>query len=583
MEKDSQTLIISDTLQQGKYHIDSILGQGGFGITYLATHALLGKKVAIKELFLSTGTLYCTREKTVSKEIKPQFDNEKYTEFKQNFLQEARTLYKLDKVKGIVKIIDIFDENNTSYFVMDYIEGYSLKELVSKKTKLSIEEAINYAEQLLNTLQQVHQYNILHRDIKPDNILIDKNTDTICLIDFGIAREYMTDKTITNTQIMYTPGYAPPEQAVQNAKRGTYSDLYSVGAVLYFCLSGKKPQTSDEIMLNGLLEPKQIDDNIPDWINSIVVKSLRPKPADRFQTAEDFLLALNTKKIIPNDGKIEKYNENNQKYLNISTNTDVTMVDMAITQKNETAAINNNNLNNKQQNSPTNKKKFIKKWFKQIAFASILLIVLLRYTLNLFFIENKNYTANQTNSNQNKTKEENVKNIDNKDDTTKKNDKNIAIEVEKQANIKRGQEAKQAKEMQQRREQEAREREQERLRQERLRQQRENMERERREMLTYRNNIANYLQTNVTYDKGILGGLSNIRVYVKNNSPYYIEQVNVIVEVITAFGDVHSRETLAIKNLSTGRVSRDYASNTKRGTKIKLYVNKVYSPAMELY
>lgn len=178
---------------------------------------------------------------------------------------------------------------------MDFVDGYSLKELVMKEPYLSSEKVLNYTYQLLHILIKVHQQNVLHRDIKPDNILINKKTDELILIDFGIARGYVEDKTSLHIR-MYTPGYAPPEQAVESAKRGAYSDLYSVGAVMYFMLTRTRPQTMEETMLNGVIEPKDVNSKIPDWLNIVILKALKVKPIERFQDAVTFLEALEGKK-----------------------------------------------------------------------------------------------------------------------------------------------------------------------------------------------------------------------------------------------------------------------------------------------
>jgi serine/threonine protein kinase len=206
-------------------------------------------------------------------------------------LDEAKTLVRFSGKKGIVQINDMFEENNTSYFVMDYIEGTSLSSLVKQNGRLTEQVAINYMLQVLEALTFVHAEGILHRDLKPDNLIV-RNTDKqIILIDFGIAREYVENETITHTA-MLSVGYAPPEQKDTRAKRTASVDLYSVGAVLYFCLTGQRPQTTDEIATDDYLSAKSLNPAISPAMNSLIDKAIAKKPANRFQTCEEMIAAL---------------------------------------------------------------------------------------------------------------------------------------------------------------------------------------------------------------------------------------------------------------------------------------------------
>ncbi len=276
------TIRTGNQLQNGKYRIESILGQGGFGITYLATLTFLNKKVAIKEFFLSG---YCVRQ-TGKNTIAPQsLPIEKYAEFKEKFLDEARIISQFDH-PSIVKVTDIFEENNTAYFVMEYIEGTTLAQMIKQKGKLTENEAINYIIQSANALQIVHDKGILHRDIKPENIII--TTQGVAkLIDFGTARQFTQDKTIAQTSIV-TAGYAPIEQYSDRHKRGSYTDIYALGATLYACLTGKDPIPATD-RLNESLKPVN---GISPYINRVIIKAMEMKSDDRYQTINEFLNAL---------------------------------------------------------------------------------------------------------------------------------------------------------------------------------------------------------------------------------------------------------------------------------------------------
>lgn len=288
------TLEKGDFLQNGKYEILDKIGQGGFGITYLARHSVLKVEIAIKELFLSSQSTYCTRNQT-DKSVVPFFDQVRFDEFKKHFLNEAYTLARFKGIHGIVQVIDTFEENGTVYFVMEYIDGKSVKKMVESNGTYPEEKAKEIVIRLLDALGEVHKKGVLHRDINPNNILIDKSGQPV-LIDFGIAREYQEDITQTHTTFR-TANYSAPEQALVRVKRGAYTDIYSIGGTLYFMLTGNPPQSSDEIDLEGFVSPKQINPGISEALNLAVIKAIRRKPAERFQSCDEFRQALISGKI----------------------------------------------------------------------------------------------------------------------------------------------------------------------------------------------------------------------------------------------------------------------------------------------
>ncbi len=281
----SHTLATGSLLQNSKYKIMKVLGNGGFGITYLAKHNFLEKEVAIKEFYDSN---ICTRNSDGSLTAL----SERFEKGKKDFFSEARTLAKFSNKKNIVQVNDIFKENNTIYFVMDYVEGYSLQQLIEKNGILSTSKAIKYTIDILSALVEVHQNNILHRDIKPANLLIRNTDNEIIVIDFGIAREFVQDETLTQTA-MISLGYAPPEQSIASHKRTASMDLYSVGAVLYFCLTGKRPQTINELSIENYISAKEINPSIPKNIDDLINKAITKRPNERFQSAEEMIDSLN--------------------------------------------------------------------------------------------------------------------------------------------------------------------------------------------------------------------------------------------------------------------------------------------------
>ena len=286
----SPRLKAGTTLQSGKYQIISELGQGGFGITYLAKHQVFGD-VALKELFINSGTAHCSRENTTQRNVVAHFDAAQFTSFKKRFTEEAKTLYSLNGIQGVVRVIDIFEENSTVYFSMEYLKGDKLEDYVKKRGRLSEAETLKILQQLSTTLAAVHEKKVLHRDIKPGNIII-TNDGRPFLIDFGIARTYAEDVGETHTTF-HSPRYSPPEQKTAKSKMGMYSDVYALGATAYFMLTGEPPQSPEERIMGEYESPKSLVPSLSDTVNNAINASLTFRVEVRPQTATDFLNQLN--------------------------------------------------------------------------------------------------------------------------------------------------------------------------------------------------------------------------------------------------------------------------------------------------
>jgi serine/threonine protein kinase len=266
-----------------KYVIEKVLGMGGFGITYYAKHTALNKHYAIKEFFING---FCVRG-TQSKDVHLQgLTEEEYTRFREKFVEEARTLAKLDH-ENVVKVIDMFEENNTSYIVMPFVEGVTLQQIIKQRGKLDYEIAVNYMAQLAEAIGYIHEQNILHRDISPDNVIITPQ-NKIVLIDFGSAREFIHDKTQSHTAIL-KKGYAPLEQYSVTSRKGAYSDIYSLGAVFYYTLTGQKPMEATERTIEDMPESKALLNNIPDDVNRTIMKAMSLAPENRHQNIKEFM------------------------------------------------------------------------------------------------------------------------------------------------------------------------------------------------------------------------------------------------------------------------------------------------------
>ena len=273
------------TLLAGRYRIIKVLGQGGFGITYLASVLSDNSQVCIKELYLSGS---CTRNSNYSIQSQNLKDIS-FQSFKEKFITEARELAKFNNA-GIVRVFDVFEQFGTAYYVMDYIDGQNLKQFIEQHGKLTLPMARNIIFQLLEALKEVHNRGWLHRDIKPDNILLSID-NRVVLIDFGSARTFEQGKTQSHTTIL-TPGYAPIEQYSDVAKRGQFSDIYSLGATVYFMLTGKKPVSATDRALVEFPSINSINSEVNKNLNAIIFKCMHMAPEKRFQTIDDLEKAL---------------------------------------------------------------------------------------------------------------------------------------------------------------------------------------------------------------------------------------------------------------------------------------------------
>ena len=273
-----QHLPTNTLLQGGKYKIERVLGQGGFGITYLATQVMLDCKVCIKEFFFKD---YCNRTiagevtagTTGSKEIVERFLNK--------FLKEARTISKLSH-PNIVRILDIFQENGTAYYVMEYIEGYSLADKVSQQGALRESEAVEYVKQIGSALEYIHQRRINHLDVKPANIMIRRCDNKAILIDFGVSKQYDVQGGQTSTTpVGISHGYAPMEQYMADGV-STFSpqtDIYALGATLYNLLTASLPPAPHQILTNGISIPSRISSPLANAIRQAMEQNRSKRPA----------------------------------------------------------------------------------------------------------------------------------------------------------------------------------------------------------------------------------------------------------------------------------------------------------------
>ena len=282
----SQPLDIGSVLGGGRYVVEKVLGVGGFGITYYVRHKELGSYCAIKEMFLDGKCARAYDRKTVELQ---GLDGSFYDKLRKSFVAEARILTRLHN-PHIVKVFDIFDENNTSYMVMEFVSGKTLQELVKQKGKIPFDDAINIMGQLSEAVAAIHKENVLHRDIKPDNIILTPENNVV-LIDFGAAREFVQNQTQRHTVIL-TPGFAPIEQYSDTGRRGNYTDIYAMGGVFYYLLTGVVPKDATKRAMEIMASPKELDPAIPKTISDTIMKAMAFRPEDRYQTVDAFMTDL---------------------------------------------------------------------------------------------------------------------------------------------------------------------------------------------------------------------------------------------------------------------------------------------------
>ena len=280
-----QHLQPNTTLQSGKYRIERVLGQGGFGITYVGYNTEFEETVAIKEFFLKGVT---ERDETTRAVSVSNSDNlSQFEEQREKFKKEARRLRKL-KNEHIVKVHDLFEENGTAYYVMDFINGESLAEKMKRTgTPLSESEVKNIISQILDALKEVHHNEIWHLDIKPGNIMIDKSGNAY-LIDFGASKQIRANGSMTtSTALCYTPGYAPNEQIGQMFDRfGPWTDIYALGATMYNLLTFNSPPMAIDIEEDGD-DAFNFPNTISDDMRKLVVWMMQTQRKARPQSVDD--------------------------------------------------------------------------------------------------------------------------------------------------------------------------------------------------------------------------------------------------------------------------------------------------------
>ena len=277
------------SILQGRYVVGRLLGEGGFGITYLGMDANLERRVAVKEYF---PTCLVSRETTLSLSVTCYTQNYQnaYDKGRSQFLKEARTMARLENIPEIVQVLDHFQDNNTAYIVMEFLEGETLKDRTARLGRIPSGELLELLRPVMRAMEAMHQAGIIHRDISPDNLMCLPN-GKVKLMDFGCAKEIQGQPTQTVT---LKHGFAPREQYVGRGQ-GAWSDVYALCATIYYCLTGKVPPRSVERQdgdQDALTPPTQLGAELTEQQERALVKGLAVRAQNRWQSMAQLYGAL---------------------------------------------------------------------------------------------------------------------------------------------------------------------------------------------------------------------------------------------------------------------------------------------------
>lgn len=321
MEERDYHSLQKGTKLNGRYIIEDVLGEGGFGITYAGRDELLGVKVAVKEYY-PQGIV--VRNNSVDDVVTVTYAKQKdvFNKGKTKFLEEARVIAKFNDQEGIVNVTDFFEANNTAYIVMEYLDGITLKEYIAENGVLSPEDILELMAPVLESLDEVHKQGLIHRDISPDNIMLLKN-GKVKLMDFGAARDY-TDFGEKSLSIVLKPGYAPEEQYRSRGIQGPWTDIYALSATIYKCITGITPEESMQRVIEDSLEkPSKYCKDIPKGMENAIMKGMAALQKNRYQNLKEFCEALYSdfedageekkKPVSKSDGTLKSVNEEKEK------------------------------------------------------------------------------------------------------------------------------------------------------------------------------------------------------------------------------------------------------------------------------
>ena len=280
------------TILYGKYLIGRVLGEGGFGITYVGWDLNLEMKVAVKEYY-PNGFVSRDHERTNTLTIFTGSQGEFFQKGLEKFVDEARRLAKFWGFPGIVSVKDYFQENKTAYIVMEFVQGQTLKELLKQRPgkRLPAAEVFAMMRPVMQSLEEIHKAGLIHRDISPDNLMVSPKGQ-VKLIDFGAARDFAEDGEKSRS-VLLKPGYAPSEQYRSRGNQGPWTDVYSLCATMYRAITGRVPEESlDRMEEDTLKRPSQLGVTIPAHQEAALMKGLAVFQRERFPSVEELEAAL---------------------------------------------------------------------------------------------------------------------------------------------------------------------------------------------------------------------------------------------------------------------------------------------------
>lgn len=276
------------TVLKNRYLIGRVLGEGGFGITYIGRDLVLDMKVAIKEYY---PTQQVTRTASVTLDVTnfASADDDTYQQSLAKFLREARLMARMRKQSHIVSVQDYFEANSTAYIVMQYVQGTTLAKLMEQRGgRIPAKELLDIMEPLFGALDEMHREGLVHRDISPENLMLEKGN--IILLDFGSVREDVVGRQTLSIVLKF--GYAPIEQ-YQGSSQGAWTDVYALGATMYHCMTGQlPPQSIDRLMEDRLIPPRKLGAELTERQEQALLYSMGIRPKRRFQSMGDFYNAL---------------------------------------------------------------------------------------------------------------------------------------------------------------------------------------------------------------------------------------------------------------------------------------------------
>jgi serine/threonine protein kinase len=287
----------------GRFEILQVIAQGGFGIAYWAYDKNFHREVCVKELFIPRSQRLPDHSVHI-----PALNHHDGTYFINNFLAEARKVANI-RHENIVEVRDVFEANGTAYIVMEYIKGVSLSDMIKAEGLLKQAEAIEMFGTLCDAIKGLHNTSIIHRDIKPDNILIENETNRLVIIDFGNAKEMDSG---TDTFSYLSNGYSAKEQYVADATKTFATDIYSLGATMYFALTGVQPLSAiDRITIDSLKPPADLNASIEEYLSNAVMRAMSVQSENRYQYISDFKNAILVKPTVMDNSHKQNNNYNN--------------------------------------------------------------------------------------------------------------------------------------------------------------------------------------------------------------------------------------------------------------------------------